>query len=81
MWYEMCTVKQATEPEEDTVVTASEITSSSFTGGSSVKVQKDETVSDILKKIERKLGVPPTKIMRLEDSFKTFQWYNGKTLS
>jgi len=67
MWYEMCTVTQAEPPEEE-VLPEGNVSVASLLGAE-VEVKPGETKFDILRKIERNLGVPPSKVRRIDDSF------------
>eukprot|EP01115_Flamella_aegyptia_P005753 TRINITY_DN24100_c0_g2_i1.p1 TRINITY_DN24100_c0_g2~~TRINITY_DN24100_c0_g2_i1.p1 ORF type:complete len:184 (+),score=29.90 TRINITY_DN24100_c0_g2_i1:223-774(+) len=69
-WYEMCTVAQATE-REDKSLTPGEIKMDSMPGSAPIVAQKGDSVNSILQKIERKRGIPMSKIMRFEDWFKS----------
>jgi len=70
IWYEMCTVKQATEPEDKYLNTDTVIVPNLAKGAQQVEVAKGEKVVDILRKIERTRGIPMSKVFRLEDNFK-----------
>ncbi len=70
LWYEMCTVRQATEPE-DIYVNGNNVTVPNLNKeAQSIQVNKGEKVVDILRKIERTRGIPSSKIWRLVDTFK-----------
>jgi len=69
-WYEMCTIKQATEPEG--TYEASTLTVSNLPGSTPIKVKEGTKKIDILRKIERHKGVPMSKVMRLDDSFHSY---------
>jgi len=66
-WYEMCTIKQ-TEPPED-VVLIGDVQVPNIMGDVSIKAEKGDKKVDVLSKIERRFGVPPRKISRLDDQF------------
>jgi len=76
MWYEVCTVKQATEP--DNIYLNGDITVPNLPGSLPIKANKGEKVIDILRKIERTRGVPMSKVFRLDDSFKMPSEYERK---
>lgn len=69
LWYEVCTVKQATEPE-DRYINSSQVQVPNIVDSKPISVGKDEKVVDILQKIERKRGIPRSKIARVDDFFK-----------
>jgi len=69
VWYEMCTVKQATEPDQSYVNPGS-VNVPNLPGSLPVEVKEGEKVVDILRKIERTRGIPMSKVRRLDDSFK-----------
>jgi len=71
LWYEMCTVKQATEPEDE-YINADSVKIPNMPGSKALKVKKGDKKIDILKKIERKRGVPMSKVRRIDDSFKSW---------
>jgi len=68
MWYEVCTVKQATEPDQTYL--NGDVTVPNMPGSKPIKVKNGETNLDILKKIERTRGVPMSKVDKFEDKFK-----------
>jgi len=70
IWYEMCTVKQATEIEDKVVKSKWVWIPNLIKGAQKVKVNKGENVEDILRKVERTRGIPRSKVFRLEDNFK-----------
>jgi len=70
VWYEMCTVKQATEPEDKYVNSDTVTIPNLAKDAQQVEVQKGEKVVDVLRKIERTRGIPMSKVYRIEDSFK-----------
>jgi len=71
-WYEMCTVKQATEPEDKYLNTEKVIVPNLAKEAQQVEVKKGEKVVDVLKKIERTRGVPMSKAPRIDDFFKGY---------
>jgi len=70
VWYEMCTVKQATEPEDKYLNSETVTIPNLAKDAQEVEVKKGEKVVDILRKIERTRGIPMSKVYRIEDSFK-----------
>jgi hypothetical protein len=76
-WYEICTIKQASEPEEK-YVTSDSVTVPNLPGSAPISNTKGKSVSSVLQKIERVRGVPRTKIIRLGDTFKN--WKEDKSI-
>jgi len=67
IWYEMCTVTQSEPPLEEKVDPGQVPVQSML--GATVEVKKGESKMDILNKIERTKGIPPSKVSRIDDRF------------
>jgi hypothetical protein len=69
LWYEMCTVKQVTEPDER-YVHSERVKMPNIMGGAEIEVKKGEKMVNIFRKIERIHGIPFSKLMMPDDYFK-----------
>lgn len=77
MWYEMCTVDQVNGPDDAAAVPEGEIQLPNIKGpGSMMLTMKGDTQTDVLRRIERKRGLPMSKVPRIQDSFRvrSFQY-------
>jgi hypothetical protein len=71
MWYEMCTVAQVNGPDDSLPMPQGEVELPNVTGyGKMLYVSPGETQSDVLRRIERRRGLPMSKVPRLADKFK-----------
>jgi hypothetical protein len=75
MWYEVCTVKQCEPPagSGDNVNEPQQqqkgIKVSNAPTAMMMMVPSTSSPAELLKKIERRTGLPPSKVMRIDDSF------------
>jgi isopenicillin N synthase-like dioxygenase len=71
MWYEACTVAQVNGPDDSKPVPEGQIQLPNVKGpGKMMKVSKNETQTAVLMRIERRRGLPMSKIAIVDDDFK-----------
>lgn len=71
IWSEMCTVDQVHGDSSSEPVSEGDVAIPNIIGpGSVVSAEAGETKESLLLKIERKVGIPRSKVMRIDDFFK-----------
>jgi hypothetical protein len=73
LWYEMPTIAQVAEPVNATM-TGGEVVIPNLPGAAPMRAEEGEKVFDFLLRVERTRGLPLSKIVRLDDSFKKYEW-------
>eukprot|EP01122_Echinamoeba_exundans_P009538 TRINITY_DN3403_c0_g1_i1.p1 TRINITY_DN3403_c0_g1~~TRINITY_DN3403_c0_g1_i1.p1 ORF type:complete len:372 (+),score=54.33 TRINITY_DN3403_c0_g1_i1:79-1194(+) len=74
MWYEACTVAQVNGPDDSKPVPDGQVALPNVKGpGKMMMVSKMETQTDVLMRIERRRGLPMSKVPRIDDDFKSME--------